>query len=163
MGRGDVVCGAGCDLEPTFLIDAVARWLYDDRAVRPYNPEGLAVIERIEVHDLTVVLDGRPALLLPDHPAGTRGPVQLYVGQPERRPVVVELAAQGGRLAMYNADGSQDMTFGTNGFRAIEGSNQAIVSRRLTPRARTSDRPAPGPASSLPPHRQPPRAAGRPR
>jgi hypothetical protein len=37
-------------------------------AIRPYNPEGLAVIERIEMHDRTVVLDGRPALFLPDAP-----------------------------------------------------------------------------------------------
>ena len=35
-------------------------------AVRPYNPEGLAVIERIELHDgTTVTVDGRVALLLP--------------------------------------------------------------------------------------------------
>src|SRR5262245_36728848 len=32
-------------------------------AVRPYNPEGLAVIERIDLHDTTVTVDGRPALL----------------------------------------------------------------------------------------------------
>ncbi|MEY2453064.1 MAG: hypothetical protein QOD92_2638 [Acidimicrobiaceae bacterium] len=39
-------------------------------AVRPYNPEGLAVIERIELHDeTTVTVDGRPALLLPKAPA----------------------------------------------------------------------------------------------
>jgi hypothetical protein len=34
--------------------------------VRPYNPEGLAVVERISFHDATTVaVDGRPALLLP--------------------------------------------------------------------------------------------------
>src|SRR3954468_4730344 len=39
-------------------------------AVRPYNPEGLAVIERIEVHErTTVTVDGRIALLLPKPPA----------------------------------------------------------------------------------------------
>jgi hypothetical protein len=39
-------------------------------AVRPYNPEGLAVIERIEVHDgTTVTVDGRVALLLPKPPS----------------------------------------------------------------------------------------------
>jgi len=39
-------------------------------AVRPYNPEGLAVIERIEVHDgTTVTVDGRVALLLPKAPS----------------------------------------------------------------------------------------------
>jgi hypothetical protein len=39
-------------------------------AVRPYNPEGLAVIERIELHDdTTVTVDGRVALLLPKPPA----------------------------------------------------------------------------------------------
>src|SRR3954468_20225153 len=26
VGRGDVVCGDGCSLEPTYLIDAVVRW-----------------------------------------------------------------------------------------------------------------------------------------
>ncbi|HUQ39028.1 MAG TPA: hypothetical protein VM030_02655 [Acidimicrobiales bacterium] len=38
-------------------------------AVRPYNPEGLAVVERIELHGTTVVVDGRPALLLPRVPS----------------------------------------------------------------------------------------------
>ena len=39
-------------------------------AVRPYNPEGLAVIERVELHDgTTVTVDGRVALLLPKSPA----------------------------------------------------------------------------------------------
>lgn len=34
--------------------------------VRPYNPEGLSVIERIELHDgVTMTLDGRVAMLLP--------------------------------------------------------------------------------------------------
>ena len=37
-------------------------------AVRPYNPEGLAVIERIGLHDRTVTVDGRPALVLPKRP-----------------------------------------------------------------------------------------------
>ena len=37
-------------------------------AIRPYNPEGLAVIERIEMHDLTVTVDGRPGLFLPRRP-----------------------------------------------------------------------------------------------
>ena len=32
-------------------------------AVRPYNPEGLAVLERIDVHEGRVTVDGRPALL----------------------------------------------------------------------------------------------------
>lgn len=39
-------------------------------AVRPYNTEGLAVIERIGLHDgATVTVDGRVALLLPKRPA----------------------------------------------------------------------------------------------
>ncbi|HET9442031.1 MAG TPA: hypothetical protein VFO65_01840 [Acidimicrobiales bacterium] len=38
-------------------------------AVRPYNPEGLAVVERIGLLDRTVVVDGRPALVLPRRPA----------------------------------------------------------------------------------------------
>ncbi|MGH9184118.1 MAG: hypothetical protein ACRDZ9_10010, partial [Acidimicrobiales bacterium] len=40
-------------------------------AVRPYNPEGLAVIERIGLHDeRTVTVDGRVALVLPGPPEG---------------------------------------------------------------------------------------------
>jgi hypothetical protein len=38
-------------------------------AVRPYNPEGLSVIERIDLHDSTVTVDGRVAMLLPKRPA----------------------------------------------------------------------------------------------
>ena len=39
-------------------------------AVRPYNPEGLSVIERLELHDgTTVTVDGRVALLLPSPPS----------------------------------------------------------------------------------------------
>lgn len=38
-------------------------------ALRPYNPEGLAVLERITVERDTVLADGRPALLLPRAPA----------------------------------------------------------------------------------------------
>ena len=38
-------------------------------AVRPYNPEGLAVVERVGLHHRTVTVDGRPALLLPRPPA----------------------------------------------------------------------------------------------
>lgn len=37
-------------------------------AIRPYNPEGLAVIERIAIHVGTVSVDGRPALFLPGRP-----------------------------------------------------------------------------------------------
>ncbi len=42
-------------------------------AVRPYNPEGLAVVERIGLHDRTVTVDGRPALLLPRAPQRVAG------------------------------------------------------------------------------------------
>ena len=38
-------------------------------AVRPYNPEGLAVVERIGLVDRTVTVDGRPAVLFPKAPA----------------------------------------------------------------------------------------------
>jgi hypothetical protein len=38
-------------------------------AVRPYNPEGLAVVERIGMVDRTVTVDGRPALMFPKPPA----------------------------------------------------------------------------------------------
>jgi hypothetical protein len=37
-------------------------------AVRPYNGEGLSVIERIGLHDTTVTVDGRVAMLLPKPP-----------------------------------------------------------------------------------------------
>ena len=38
-------------------------------AIRPYNPEGLSVIERISLHDTTATVDGRVALLLPKRPS----------------------------------------------------------------------------------------------
>ncbi|MGH8999841.1 MAG: hypothetical protein ACRDY7_10690, partial [Acidimicrobiia bacterium] len=37
-------------------------------ALRPYNPEGLAAVERIMAEGLTVLADGRPALFLPRPP-----------------------------------------------------------------------------------------------
>jgi hypothetical protein len=42
-------------------------------AVRPYNPEGLAVVERIALVDRTVTVDGRPALLFPSAPLRMAG------------------------------------------------------------------------------------------
>lgn len=43
-------------------------------AVRPCNPEGLAVVERIDVHDdTTVTVDGRVAMLLPKRPSRVAG------------------------------------------------------------------------------------------
>ncbi|HKY67606.1 MAG TPA: hypothetical protein VJM49_14590, partial [Acidimicrobiales bacterium] len=42
-------------------------------AVRPYTPEGLAVVERIDLRDSTVVVDGRVVLLLPRPPARVAG------------------------------------------------------------------------------------------
>jgi hypothetical protein len=42
-------------------------------AVRPYNPEGLAVVERIQLVDRTVTVDGRPAVLFPTEPARMAG------------------------------------------------------------------------------------------
>jgi hypothetical protein len=42
-------------------------------AVRPVNPEGLAVVERIQCIDDAVTVDGRPALLLPKRPARMAG------------------------------------------------------------------------------------------
>lgn len=38
-------------------------------ALRPYNPEGLAVVERIRLEGTVVLADGRPAVLLPRPPA----------------------------------------------------------------------------------------------
>ena len=37
-------------------------------AVRPYNPEGLSVVERIDLRGTTVAVDGRVALMLPKPP-----------------------------------------------------------------------------------------------
>jgi hypothetical protein len=37
-------------------------------ALRPYNPEGLAVVERVALHGRTVSVDGELALALPDRP-----------------------------------------------------------------------------------------------
>ncbi|HEX9683966.1 MAG TPA: hypothetical protein VGA13_12850 [Acidimicrobiales bacterium] len=42
-------------------------------AVRPYNPEGLAVVERIQQHGATIMVDGRPALSLPSVPRHATG------------------------------------------------------------------------------------------
>ncbi|HVF73833.1 MAG TPA: hypothetical protein VM938_02190 [Acidimicrobiales bacterium] len=42
-------------------------------AVRPYNPEGLAIVERIRLVDNVVTVDGRPALLFPKAPARMAG------------------------------------------------------------------------------------------
>ena len=42
-------------------------------AIRPYNPEGLAVVERIRMVDNAVTVDGRPALLFPKRPARMAG------------------------------------------------------------------------------------------
>jgi hypothetical protein len=42
-------------------------------AVRPYNPEGLATVGRIDLEHSLVLVDGHPALLLPRPPAGVTG------------------------------------------------------------------------------------------
>src|SRR5438874_12573983 len=42
-------------------------------SVRPYNPEGLAVVERISSHGDVVTVDGRPAILFPKPPARSAG------------------------------------------------------------------------------------------
>jgi hypothetical protein len=42
-------------------------------AVRPYNPEGLAVVEQIRLIDNAVTVDGRPALLFPKRPSRMAG------------------------------------------------------------------------------------------
>ncbi|HEX2052671.1 MAG TPA: hypothetical protein VHJ78_02955 [Actinomycetota bacterium] len=67
-------------------------------AIRPYNPEGLAVVEKLFVDGQTVILDGRPALYL-SHPTsrvavGTfaagdcaRMVAEKEVGPPPRRVV----------------------------------------------------------------------------
>src|SRR5438552_3164718 len=42
-------------------------------ALRPYNPLGLAAVGRIDLEEAGVLVDGRPALLLPRLPAGVAG------------------------------------------------------------------------------------------
>jgi hypothetical protein len=42
-------------------------------AVRPYNPEGLSVVERIDLRGSTVAVDGRVALMLPKPPMRVAG------------------------------------------------------------------------------------------
>ena len=37
-------------------------------ALRPYNPEGLAVVEQVELRGHTLMVDGRPAVFLPEAP-----------------------------------------------------------------------------------------------
>lgn len=44
-------------------------------AVRPYNPVGLAAVGQIAQEGTTVLVDGRPALLLPRPPSGVAGSV----------------------------------------------------------------------------------------
>ena len=44
-------------------------------AVRPYNPVGLAPVGQIVQEGTTVLVDGRPALLLPRPPAGVAGSI----------------------------------------------------------------------------------------
>jgi hypothetical protein len=44
-------------------------------AVRPYNPVGLAAVGQIVQEGTTVLVDGRPALLLPRPPSGVAGSV----------------------------------------------------------------------------------------
>jgi hypothetical protein len=50
------------------LVNQASTPLTVGLAIRPYNPEGLAVIERIEMHQSTVTVDGRPGLFLPGPP-----------------------------------------------------------------------------------------------
>ena len=60
LGRGRRRAGGGRGREPPRAPVALAL------AVRPYTPEGLSVIERIDLHDgTTVTVDGQVALLLP--------------------------------------------------------------------------------------------------
>ena len=42
-------------------------------ALRPYNPEGLASVGNVDLEETTVVVDGRPGVLLPRPPAGVAG------------------------------------------------------------------------------------------
>ncbi len=72
---GERVYAVGGD-EPLVVVElanAAAGPVTVALAIRPYNPEGLAVIERIAMHDGTVSVDGRPALFLPGRPETMAG------------------------------------------------------------------------------------------
>lgn len=69
VAGGRVEQSVFCPVDEDLIVVELAN--HSDRAVnlafapRPYNPEGLAVVESLLVSGSTVLLDGRPALFLP--------------------------------------------------------------------------------------------------
>jgi hypothetical protein len=61
-------------------------------ALRPYNPDGLVALRQIELDGLTVLADGRPALLLPRPPSGVATSV-LEAGDCVHRVIAGEAVA----------------------------------------------------------------------
>jgi hypothetical protein len=75
VGAGSVEHLVYCPLNEDTAVIAIrnetAEALDIALAVRPYNPEGLAVLESLLVSESTVLVDGRPALFLPEAPERT--------------------------------------------------------------------------------------------
>jgi hypothetical protein len=77
-------------------------------ALRPYNPEGLAVVGRIDLENSEVVVDGRVAVLLPRPPAGVAGST-LETGDSVHQ--VTGGRAAPGALAIEDPDGLGQAAF----------------------------------------------------
>jgi hypothetical protein len=77
-------------------------------AVRPYNPDGLATVADIDLAETTVLVDGRPGLLLPRPPAGVAGST-LDVG--DCVDVVTSGQAVPGPVALEDPDGLAQAAF----------------------------------------------------
>ena len=77
-------------------------------AVRPYNPEGLAPVGNVDLVDTTVLVDGRPAVLLPRPPAGVAGST-LVAGDSVGR--VMGGRAAAGPLDLEDPDGLAQAAF----------------------------------------------------
>ena len=116
----------------------------------PYNPEGLAVVERIGLVDRTVTVDGRPALLFPKPPARLAG-----IDVPRRR-----LRAHGRRRpGRHRVPRAAAVRGGPGaGGLPLSGAAPRHAAGRDPDRARAAH-PPPGPGP--PPRRAPARAARR--
>ncbi|MEX2587808.1 MAG: hypothetical protein WD602_07455 [Actinomycetota bacterium] len=75
VGSGEVEHLAWCPLQEDTAVVAIRNQTDETLdlalAIRPYNPEGLAVVESLLIDGPTVMLDGRPALFLPETPQRT--------------------------------------------------------------------------------------------
>ena len=77
-------------------------------AVRPYNPEGLARVGNVDLVDTTVLVDGRPGVLLPRAPAGVAGST-LVAG--DSAGLVLGGLAAAGPLEVEDPDGLAQAAF----------------------------------------------------